>query len=296
MPFARTCIQMNKEAIESLLIHVIGTDVIVNEVRPIGGGNTSRAFAVKSSQGNFFIKTNRAGLVDMFEKEVKNLELLRKVLPSNTPEVVGYGTIDHVSYFILKLIEPGRRVADFWSDFGRTLSELHRVTGNTFGLEYDNYIGSLPQSNKQNSNWVDFFVNERIWPQAKKAEKVLGTEIVGMISKLSDRLPDLLTQSRPTLLHGDLWSGNFTLNQAGTVCLVDPATYYGNREIEIAFTKLFGGFEDEFYAAYSEVLPLDKGFFDTRADIYNLYPLLVHVNLFGGWYVASVRETLKRFV
>lgn len=296
MHHARKCIQMNKETIESLLVHVIGTDVIVNEVRPIGGGNTSRAFAVKSSQGNFFIKTNRAGLVDMFEKEVKNLELLRKVLPANTPEVVGFGTSDHVSYFIQKLIEPGKRVADFWADFGRTLAELHKVPGAVFGLEYDNYIGSLPQSNKENSNWVDFFVNERIWPQAKKAEKVLGTEIVGMISKLSDRLPDLLTQSRPTLLHGDLWSGNFTLNQAGTVCLVDPATYYGNREIEIAFTKLFGGFEDEFYTAYSEVQPLDKGFFDTRADIYNLYPLLVHVNLFGGWYVASVRETLKRFV
>jgi len=287
---------MNKETIESLLIQVAGTDVKVNEVRPIGGGNTSRAFAVKSSNGNFFIKTNRAGLVDMFEKEVKNLELLRNVLPDNTPEVVGFGTIDHISYFILKLIEPGKRVADFWADFGRTLAILHKVTSTTFGLEYDNYIGSLPQSNKQNNNWVDFFIEERILPQAKKAEKVLGPEIMVMIEKLGNRLPDLLTQSRPTLLHGDLWSGNFTLNQSGTVCLVDPATYYGNREIEIAFTKLFGGFEDEFYQAYNEILPLDKGFYDTRMDIYNLYPLLVHVNLFGGWYVASVRETLKRFV
>jgi len=287
---------MNKETIESLLIQVTGADVKVNEVRPIGGGNTSRAFAIKSTQGNFFIKTNRAGLVDMFEKEVKNLELLRKVLPNNTPEVVGFGTIDHISYFILKLIEPGKRVAYFWADFGRTLSELHKITSTTFGLEYDNYIGSLPQSNKQNSNWVDFFLNERIMPQAKKAERVLGPEIMVMVEKLGNRLPDLLTQSRPTLLHGDLWSGNFTLNQKGTVCLVDPATYYGNREIEIAFTKLFGGFEDEFYDAYNEILPLDKGFFDTRADIYNLYPLLVHVNLFGGWYVASVRETLKRFI
>ena len=96
---------MNKETIESLLIQVAGTDVKVNEVRPIGGGNTSRAFAVKSSNGNFFIKTNRAGLVDMFEKEVANLELIRAVLPNNTPEVVGYGTIDHISYLILKLIK-----------------------------------------------------------------------------------------------------------------------------------------------------------------------------------------------
>jgi protein-ribulosamine 3-kinase len=287
---------MNKETIESLLIQVAGTDVKVNEVRPIGGGNTSRAFAVKTTSGNFFIKTNRAGLIDMFEKEAKNLELLRHILPNNTPEVVGFGTIDHISYFILKLIEPGKRVADFWADFGRTLSELHKVNGITFGLDYDNYIGSLPQSNKQNVNWVDFFLEQRIIPQAKKAEKVLGSDIMSMIDKLGNRLPDLLTQSRPSLLHGDLWSGNFTLNQKGTVCLVDPATYYGNREIEIAFTKLFGGFEDEFYDAYNEVMPLDKGFFDTRADIYNLYPLLVHVNLFGGWYVASVRETLKRFV
>ncbi|MGN6645293.1 MAG: fructosamine kinase family protein [Cytophaga sp.] len=287
---------MNKETIESLLIQVTGPDVTVQEVRPIGGGNTSRAFGVKSSKGNFFIKTNRAGLVDMFEKEVRNLELLRRAVPQNTPEVVGYGTVDHISYFILKLIEPGKRVPDFWEDFGRTLAEVHKVHSTSFGLEYDNYIGALPQSNKQHTNWVDFFVEERIWPQARKAEKVLGTEIISMIDKLSVRLPDLLTQSKPALLHGDLWSGNFTLNQKGTVCFVDPASYFGNREIEIAFTKLFGGFEDEFYEAYKEVLPLDKGFFDTRADIYNLYPLLVHVNLFGGWYIASVRETLKRFV
>jgi len=287
---------MNRENIESLLIQVAGTDVKVHEVRPIGGGNTSRAFAVKSSQGNFFIKTNRAGLVDIFEKEVRNLELLRNVIPNNTPEVIGFGTVDHVSYFILKLIEPGKRVPDFWADFGRTLAQVHKVQSTTFGLEYDNYIGSLPQSNKQNTNWVDFFVEERIWPQARKAEKVLGGEIIGMIDKLCVRLPELLTQSRPTLLHGDLWSGNFTLNQTGTVCLVDPASYYGNREIEIAFTKLFGGFEEEFYQAYKEILPLDSAFFDSRVDIYNLYPLLVHVNLFGGWYIASVRETLKRFV
>lgn len=287
---------MNRENIESLLIQVAGTDVKVHEVRPIGGGNTSRAFAVKSSKGNFFIKTNRAGLVDMFEKEVRNLELLRSTVPNNTPEVIGFGTVDHVSYFILKLIEPGKRVPDFWADFGRTLAQIHKVHNTTYGLEYDNYIGSLPQSNKQNTNWIDFFIEERIWPQARKAEKVLGADIIEMIDKLCVRLPELLTQSRPTLLHGDLWSGNFTLNQTGTVCFVDPASYYGNREIEIAYTKLFGGFEDEFYHAYNEILPLDNGFFDSRVDIYNLYPLLVHVNLFGGWYIASVRETLKRFV
>ncbi|MBC7449875.1 MAG: fructosamine kinase family protein [Cytophagales bacterium] len=287
---------MNKETIESLLIQVAGADVQVHEVRPIGGGNISRAFGVKSSKGNFFIKTNRAGLVDMFEGEVKNLDILRKVIPLNVPEVVGYGTMGHISYFILKLIEPGKRITDFWADFGRTLASVHQIHATSYGLEYDNYIGSLPQSNKQHSNWIDFFVEERIWPQAKKAENLLGTEIMEMMEKVCSRLPEILTQAKPSLLHGDLWSGNFTLNQTGKVCLVDPATYYGNREIEIAFTKLFGGFEDEFYDAYKEILPLDKGFFDTRADIYNLYPLLVHVNLFGGWYIASVRETLKRFV
>jgi len=287
---------MNKETIESLLIQVAGADVRIHEVRPIGGGNISRAFAVKTSNGNFFIKTNRAGLADMFEKEVKNLELLRKVIPHNTPEVIGYGAMDHISYFILKLIEPGKRVPDFWADFGRTLASVHKEHANTYGLEYDNYIGSLPQSNKQHANWIDFFVEERIWPQAKKAESLLGTDIMEKMERLCLRLPDILTQAKPSLLHGDLWSGNFTLNQSGKVCMVDPATYYGNREIELAFTKLFGGFDDEFYDAYKDVLPLDKGFFDTRADIYNLYPLLVHVNLFGGWYIASVRETLKRFV
>jgi len=287
---------MNKETIESLLIQIAGTDVQVHEVRPIGGGNISRAFGVKTSAGNFFIKTNRAGLADMFDKEVKNLELLKKVIPDNTPEVVGYGTMNHISYFILKLIEPGKRVPDFWADFGRTLAQVHKVHAETYGLAYDNYIGSLPQSNTQRSNWIDFFVEERIWPQAKKAESLLGPDIMENMERLCLRLPDMLTQAKPSLLHGDLWSGNFTLNQSGRVCMVDPATYYGNREIEIAFTKLFGGFDDDFYDAYKDLLPLDKGFFDTRADIYNLYPLLVHVNLFGGWYIASVRETLKRFI
>jgi fructosamine-3-kinase len=163
-------------------------------------------------------------------------------------------------------------------------------------LDYNNYIGTFQQDNQYKSNWIDFFIENRLQPQALQASELLGTEVMQQLDKLYNRLPELLTQGKPSLLHGDLWSGNFTVNEKGGVCLVDPATYFGNREIEIAFTKLFGGFEEDFYAAYQEVLPLDKGFFDSRVDIYNLYPLLVHVNLFGGWYIAQVRETLKRFV
>lgn len=287
---------MNKEVLISILWQVTQKELEIIEFRPLGGGNISRAFSVKTNLGNFFVKTNRVGLLDMFDKEVKNLELLKAHIPENIPEILGFGTIEQMSFLVLKLVEAGKRRIDFWEDFGRTMASLHQNQGPSFGLSYDNYIGSLPQSNKTHSDWVTFFIEERIWPQAKRAESILGKDLISQMEKLCARLPEMLTNGKPSLLHGDLWSGNFTMNQHGSVCLVDPASYYGNREIEIAFTKLFGGIEDEFYSAYQEVLPLDKGFFDSRIDLYNLYPLLVHANLFGGWYVASVRETLKRFV
>jgi fructosamine-3-kinase len=287
---------MDKENVLSILWQVLGEEPSIYDLRPIGGGNISRAYAVKTSKGNFFIKTNRAGLVDMFEKETNNFDWLKKAIPDATPSIVGYGTSDHRSFFVLQLIQAGRKSTTFWADFGRTLAQLHQYSHPQFGLDYNNYIGTFQQDNQYKSNWIDFFIENRLQPQALQASELLGTEVMQQLDKLYNRLPELLTQGKPSLLHGDLWSGNFTVNEKGGVCLVDPATYFGNREIEIAFTKLFGGFEEDFYAAYQEVLPLDKGFFDSRVDIYNLYPLLVHVNLFGGWYIAQVRETLKRFV
>lgn len=287
---------MNKEVLLSILWQVTEKEVTILDARPIGGGNVSRSYAVKTNEGNFFIKTNRVQLVDMFDKEVQNLDLLRQYIPDSIPEVLGYGTIEQMSFIVLKLVEAGKRIGAFWEDFGRTLASLHQVHHTHFGLHYDNYIGSLYQSNTLHTDWITFFIEQRIWPQAHKAEQLLGTDMLSQFEKLCQRLPELLTQGKPTLLHGDLWSGNFTMNQMGKVCLVDPSSYYGNREIELAFTKLFGGFDDAFYSAYQEIVPVDKGFFDTRMDIYNLYPLLVHVNLFGGWYISSVRETLKKLV
>ncbi len=283
---------------ESILFLALGHDVEVIGTQLLSGGGINTAVQVFSSEGVFFVKWNHHDdHRDMFETEVRGLDLLRRTEAFAVPAVIGFGEQQGRSYLILEYLNTGAPAPDYWEQFGQSLALLHAQTQPKFGLHFDNYIGSLPQINTPAADGIAFFFEQRILSQAGLAlyNGLLDKTLYDKILNLRNRLPDLLPNERPALLHGDLWSQNVLVQeQSGLAVLIDPAVYYGFREAEIAFTKLFGGFEQQFYDAYHEAFPLDDGF-DERVPIYNLYPLLVHTNLFGTGYVAGVEKVLKRF-
>ena len=250
-----------------------------------------------TTEGGYFLKWNdRERYPQMFEKESRGLTLLGIAKCIDVPEVVHVGEAADLQFIIILFVKSGRRAKNYWSLLGEQLATLHRNTHTHFGLDHDNYIGSLIQQNASTENWIDFFVQHRLEAQLSLAERSgkITSDIRKRFDVLYKKLPDLLPMERPSLLHGDLWSGNVMVNEKGEPTLIDPAVCYGHREAELAFTQLFGGFEEEFYLAYRNAFPLSPGF-NTRTDLYNLYPLLVHVNLFGGGYLQQVENILDRF-
>ncbi|UHG91562.1 fructosamine kinase family protein [Spirosoma oryzicola] len=281
---------------ESILFSALGQPVDVIETQFLSGGDINTAAQVFSSEGVFFIKWNHADRKDMFETEARGLDLLRQTDALHIPQVVGFGQELDKSYLILDYIDPGTPDKKYWEALGQALAVLHSHTQPKFGLSFSNYIGSLPQANTLTASGSDFFFEQRLLPQAGMAlyKGLLPKQAYDALFRLQARLPDLLPNERPALLHGDLWSGNVMVTEGGQPALIDPATYYGFREAELAFTKLFGGFAQRFYDAYDEAFPLEENF-NERVAIYNLYPLLVHVNLFGSGYVSGVERVLNQF-
>ncbi|HOI32255.1 MAG TPA: fructosamine kinase family protein, partial [Bacteroidales bacterium] len=233
----------------------------------------------------------------MFELEAKGLNLLMNNNKIRVPSVIGTGEAGQTSFILLEHIETGFPDNNFWETFGEELAHLHRETNETFGLDHDNYIGSLPQSNAPTTDWSDFFIAHRLKPQLKlaAAKNLLNSKILNDFEKLFYRLAELFPREVPALLHGDLWSGNFLCDSNQKPVLIDPAVYYGHREMDLAMSKLFGGFSPRFYESYHSAFPHEAGW-QERVDLCNLYPLLVHVNLFGGGYVGQLQSSLNRFV
>ncbi|MBC3785485.1 fructosamine kinase family protein [Spirosoma utsteinense] len=286
---------------ESILFLALGQTVEVIGTQFLSGGDISTAAQVFTSEGVFFIKWNHArpnesDAIDMFEAEARGLDLLRQTDALYIPQVVGFGQQLDKSYLILDYIDPGQPDHRYWETLGQSLAILHSHTQATFGLSFSNYIGSLQQTNTPTTSGIDFFFEHRLLPQAGMAlyKGLLTKTTYEALFRLRNRLPDILPHERPALLHGDLWSGNVMVTEQGQPALIDPAVYYGFREADLAHTRLFGGFDQRFYDAYDEAFPLHDGF-DERVAIYNLYPLLVHVNLFGSGYVSGVERVLKRF-
>jgi protein-ribulosamine 3-kinase len=281
---------------EGVFFQTLGRSVEVLEARFLVGGNINTAAQVFSSEGLFFVKWNPEENVDMFEWEARGLDLLRSTEAIYIPEVIGYGKYRDKTYLVLEYIDPVVPKTNYWESFGQSLALLHSHTQSKFGLHFDNYIGSLPQSNTLTDNGIAFYIEQRLQPQAGMAlyKGLISKELYGKFQKLYQRLPDLLPVERPALLHGDLWSGNVMVNEQGDAALIDPAVYYGLREAELAFTTLFGGFDERFYDAYDEAFPMEDGF-QERIPIYNLYPLLVHLNLFGTGYLSGIERVLNRF-
>ncbi len=285
------------EQLSERLSHHLGREVDIEQERPVGGGSINDSYRLDTNEGPFFVKVNHADqFPSMFVAEAHGLDLLGASETIRVPRVIATGEDHDDSFILMEWVEGGLKNDAFWTDFGRSLAALHRQTAPTFGLDRDNYIGSLKQVNTPRDNWADFFVHCRLEPQVRMAHdrKRIGDGDVLRFERLYARLGELFPQEPPALLHGDLWNGNFICNAKGQPVLIDPAVYYGHREMDIAMTKLFGGFDEGFYTAYNETWPLAAGW-EERVDLCNLYPLLVHVNLFGGEYVGQVQEVVKRF-
>ncbi|MGM0546323.1 MAG: fructosamine kinase family protein [Bacteroidota bacterium] len=271
----------------------------ITHANNVSGGSINRAAKVTLSDDTAcFLKWNTTADPRMFVAEEKGLVLLSSAdTELRIPNVFTTGKTESGTGFLLQEFVPeGRAKPHSASEFGRAFAKLHKHHNKQYGLDHDNYIGRLPQSNTWHENWTDFFIAERMQPQLKMATNSgkLGSATVANFESMYQKLPDIFPDEPPSLLHGDLWGGNYFFDEDGQATIYDPAVYYGHREIELAFTHLFGGFPSNFYSAYEEEYPLQSGFAQ-RKDIYNLYPLLVHTNLFGGSYARQVEGIIRQF-
>jgi len=271
--------------------------VNIEQVRLTSGGSINHTYSLFTNQGHFFLKFNQVDLYPrMFKLEKEGLELLQKHSDFKIPKVILESAHKEYAYLLIEGINTSPKANNFWTLFGQRLAAMHKKSTDNYGLDQDNYIGSLPQKNVWKDNWTDFFVQNRLHVQEKLAfdNQLIDPQTSTQLAKLYGKMEHLFPISKPSLLHGDLWSGNFMCGVDGQATIFDPAVYYGNREMDIAMTHLFGGFQKEFYNAYQREFPLDKGWED-RIEICNLYPLLVHVNLFGTSYANRVKAILKRY-
>ena len=269
---------------------------VIEKVIPISGGSINKTYELKGNQQSFFVKVNDLNkFPGMFDKEVLGLNLLRKSSPIIVPEVILKGAFEQQAFLVLEYIESSEPSKKYWENFGESLAILHSNTQLEFGLEYNNYNGSLIQVNNQAEDWVNFFIQNRLIEQQRQARNNgrLDKQLSDMLDRLYSKLDSFFPIEKPALLHGDLWSGNYLVKD-GNPCFMDPAVYYGHREVDLAMSLLFGGFDKKMYQAYDAQFPLEKGW-EKRVDVLNLYPLMVHVNLFGASYAQRVKSILKHY-
>jgi len=272
----------------------------VKKTESLSGGCISNSYKVKFEDDiSCLIKINEQSPADMFIKEAHGLQELRKADAIKVPEVILYDE----GFILLEFIKTGVKLRNFFNEFGRKFALLHKFTNDEFGFYEDNYIGSTPQININDettkNNWTSFYFNKRLLYQFKLAEKngYADSSLRDAFIKIEDKIEYILgiSDERPTLLHGDLWSGNYMTDENGEACLIDPAVYYGNREADLAMTKLFGGFSTSFYGAYNEAFPLREGW-KYRENIYMVYHVLNHLNLFGRGYYSQALELMKFYI
>ena len=263
-------------------------------LRALGGGCIAEVAALELPDGRCLVaKRGAPGQAGLALEAWMLATLGRQGLP--VPEVIHAG--DDL-LIMTRLDDGGSLDAAAEARAAEAIAALHGKTAEAFGLERDTVIGSLPQPNPQSERWLPFFAEQRLLYMARLAHDRdrLPKEDLAQVEALAGRLDRYLAEPpQPALLHGDLWGGNVLVGRDGSVGFIDPAIYYGHPEIELAFTTLFGTFGEAFFRRYAELAPLEPDFFEARRDLYNLYPLLVHVALFGGGYLGSVRRVLLRF-
>jgi fructosamine-3-kinase len=267
------------------------------EIYAIGGGSINATYRLEISGRRFFCKGNSATkFPHLFSKEKSGLQRLDSENVIETPAVIDCFEEEGYQFLLLQWIAEGERTSGFWKTFGEQLAALHRVSSEQFGLTEDNYMGSVAQSNQQHHRWIDFFVQERLRPMITRCEAkgLLNNKHQRLFEQLQEKLADFFEEEPPSLLHGDLWSGNFMCDGDEKPVLIDPAVYFGHRSMDLGMTTLFGGFQRPFYEAYHHHFPLPTNHQEQWA-VCNLYPLLIHLYLFSTSYLPQIERTLRRF-
>ena len=293
-PFMPQLTPQIKRSIAQRIVIALGVPFEIHHIQPISGGDINSAYKLSGQISDvphahpphtYFLKINHADRIAMFDAEAEALRHLQGTHTIRVPTPICTGTAEAISYLVLEFLDLGPSIPS--REFGRQLARLHQVPGSLrFGWTHDNTIGLTPQINPWTQDWAEFWQVHRIGVQLDLAKQK------GAHFKQGDRLlaaiPRLLADHKPTpsLVHGDLWSGNAGITLSGEPVMFDPALYWGDREVDLAMTELFGGFSPEFYAGYSEIYPTGSGY-PSRKNLYNLYHILNHFNLFGGSYAGQ---------
>ena len=270
-----------------------GEEFAIADTRSVSGGCINQGYNISGDNTEYFVKVNDVSQVEMFAAEALGLKEMYATQTITVPQPICWGTALDSSYIVLQWLDLVRGNNSSWRAMGRQLAAMHREgKGDRFGWSRNNTIGSTPQVNTWMDNWADFFAEQRIGYQLKLAKRRGGNfadlnKVVNAVrNKLADRQP------QASLLHGDLWSGNAAIATDGAPVILDPATYYGDREADLAMTELFGGFPTAFYNGYNQTWQLDSGY-QQRKSIYNLYHVLNHFNIFGGGYANQAQRIIN---
>ncbi|TMI96788.1 MAG: fructosamine kinase family protein [Bacteroidetes bacterium] len=272
-------------------------DLHVQRYEPVHGGDINLAYCLFTSTGKYFLKINDKNKYTlMFTKEANGLRKLQELCTLKIPRVIREGSCYDQQYLLLEWLEKGSPKKDMWENFGSELAMMHKQPKEYFGFNENNYIGSLEQNNDPHNEWHSFYSECRIKPLVKKLFDAgdLSTTDIRDADLFCNSLRTIFPGEPPSFLHGDLWAGNYMITASGYAAMYDPSVYFGNREMDMGMTKLFGGFDRQFYEAYNETYPLQKGW-ENRLPITQLYPLLVHAVLFGGHYISDVKHIFSAF-
>lgn len=266
--------------------------------RSIGGGCINRAVLLEGEDKRYFVKLNQSALIKMFEVEAEGLKAIRATQTLRVPAPICWGSHGDTAYLVLEYIEMGRASTDSFVQLGTGLAALHKATAQQFGWHVDNTIGSTPQINSFSNGWVKFVREHRLGYQLQlAANNHIANSTLAAGEHLLTKLDGFFRTYTPvpSLLHGDLWGGNFSADRGGAPVVFDPAVYFGDREADLAMTELFGGFDRSFYSSYESAWALDKGYV-VRKTLYNLYHVLNHYNLFGGGYGAQAQGMIHKLL
>ncbi len=287
---------MNLRNIENVFLNVNPALQVLNMAQ-VSGGDINSALKISTTKGNYFAKYNSAKAhPKMFELEAMGLELLKNEGGFLTPDIISFGEEEKWSFLVLSWEETQKETFDFNRKFGEHLTQMHKATSTNFGWHQDNYIGSLKQKNDFTDNWPEFFITLRLEPQLKLARDsgFINPSLTSKMQIIFKGLETWVPQEKPALLHGDLWSGNYLASPKGPL-LIDPAVYFGHREMDLAMMHLFGGFSETIFEVYNENFALEKAWKE-RIALHNLYPVLVHVNLFGVGYLEQLKSAVGKYV
>ena len=291
-------------SLESAIHSLFGEGTRIERTSPMSGGDINEAYELTLTGGRrIFVKSNAKENLSFFIAEAAGLTAIARTKAIGTPRILGVGTDRErggCSFLLLEFISGQNRSRNYWEDFAGQLAAMHRVPtagmvpDGKYGFDSDNYIGRRRQVNTGHDSWISFFRECRLEPQFQAEARYFDGEDRKRIGRFLDRLDEILVEPEyPSLLHGDLWSGNVITGNDGRAWLIDPAVYVGHAEADIAMTELFGGFPKGFYAAYRKAAPLQPGY-ERRRDIYNLYHLLNHLNMFGRGYLSEVLRIVGR--